>query len=541
MNKKALFLYIWAVFISVSGCVKEHFNQDRLSKTIVDETTVAVPIGYVKNSLKEIFSAQIDSGILVEDQTGLLWFKFKQNTYSLKVSDIVKYPVFDTAYAIINNTGLPIDLNAADAAVTLNQSFNFNFGYSQGKNGEQIDSLLLNNMNMKIDVLGAGTINANLLAAFPGISYNNLSYSKNLIVSSSNNYADLNAYTVHLQHTATAKNQLQVNFELKMQQTNRIIAPGEKILDVNLQFSAIDFEILYGYIGQISITPPALPLSIINLSNPQLSGYFNFDNANINLTTKNSFGVPFSFKIGNYTFSTYYKPTNKIVFQNIIITSDPAKIAFPTMSQIGQTIDGTSSIGTGPIILGFENYYSTVSGSIAGTTNPEGQKDYNFVKKNSQLDITTDFNTPFWGNTSNLTMTDKINFGLVNFFSANYANIERLLFVLNFTNALPLDAKMQVYFCDVSGAKLDSMFKSPYLIKGSSNADGNGKVGAQPNDPVKVPFEGARLQTIEATSFLLVQSQVKTIDADKNPPVSWKFFSDYYFYSHIGVAATIKK
>ena len=541
MKKKNTILLIFAILLSVAGCVKEKIDSGLISKTPDIETTVATPIGYVKNTLLEIFAPQIDSGILSQDENGMLWFKFNQAQDTFNVSDIIQYPDFDTTYAIINNTGLPIDLNAAGTQIQISQVFYCDFGYSQGSNGEIIDSLLLNNMNMDVDVLASGVLNASLNATFPGISYNNLAYSKDLVVSSSNSFSDLMAYTVHLENSSANKNQLKISITLDLSQTNRIIAPGEKMVDIGLHFSAIDFQILYGYIGQIAITPPQMQETTINLMNNMVSGYFNFDHSYIELSTKNSFGVPFSFNLDNFEFQTFYTPTGSMVFENIAIPSSKAEISFPNMTQIGQSIDGNSTIDAGHLLLGFQDYYSTLSGSLSGTSNPEGQKDYNFVLKNSQLEISTSYSVPFWGNTDNLFLTDTINFDLSGYFQSTIDKINRLLFIVNFTNALPMDAETQIYFYNAAGAKLDSMFNPSYLITGSSKANDLGKVSPEPNAPVKVEFLADRIQGLTQTNYLLVVSKIKTIDVDSAPPVSWKFFSDYYFYTHIGVAATFNQ
>jgi hypothetical protein len=541
MKDKMRLLFIMIVLTSFIGCVKEKFDQNKLSKSYFDDITVAVPIGYAKTSLLEIFAPQVNSGILILDADSLMRFRFSQGLINIPASNIIQFPQFDSTFTIINNTGQAINLNPAGTNVQISQSFSLDFGYSQGKNGEEIDSIQLNNMNMDINVMASGILNANLNSTFPGIKYNNLAYFKNLVVSSSNTYSDLMAYTVHLQNSGIKKNQLQVNFTLNMGQTARTIAPGEKIMDIYLRFSTIDFAALYGYIGQININPAPIINNRLELLNNKINGYFNFDHGYFDLNTKNSFGLPFAFQLNNFSCRTFYKPTNGLVFQNNNIPSEVSNIPFPTMSQIGQAIDGAEFINTGSVSLGFQDYYSLFSSDLSVKANPKGKQDYNFVRKNSQLEILTAYSLPFWGNTSKLQLNDIINLNMTDFFSSTYANITRLLFVINFTNALPMNSKIQIYFCDAAGSKLDSMFVSPCQVSGSSQADNNGKVSPEPNNPVKAEILANRLAKIEQTAYLLVKTDLKTIDVEKSPPVSWKFFSDYYFYIHIGVAATLNQ
>jgi hypothetical protein len=528
-----------AVFIS---CIKEKFDPNSLSKSYYDSITVATPVGYSQSPLIEYFQAQIDSGVLVQDADGMLRFRFQEGVITLNVSDIIQFPVFDSTYSIINDTGSPIDLNPIGTNISLTQTFFLDFGYSQGQNNEEIDSILLDNMNMDIIVAGVGVLNASMDANFPGILYNNLSYTKNyLVINSTNNYSDLLAYTVHLQNSSSKKNQLQVDFTINLGQTARIIAPGEIIANVDLRFSTLDFKALYGYIGQVNIAPTIVAPNTIDLSNNRIRGYFNFINGDFDVISRNSFGVPFVFKLDDFTYRTFYTPTSTMVFENSVVPSQNSNVPFPSLSQIGQTIEGSSPINTGPIQLAFQDYYSTVEGIISGRANPNGKQDYNFVLDNSQLEISTGYSVPFWGNTDNFHTTDTINFPINGFFSQTYNDITRLVFVLNFINALPMDAKTQIYFCDAGGARLDSMFQSPYTITGSSNADSEGKVGPVFNNTLKVEFLADRLPGIQQTAYLMVQSDIKTVNVQNPSPPAWKFFSDYYFYVHVGVAATVNQ
>jgi hypothetical protein len=535
-------ILVYAVLFSLifQACIKEEFNPDELSKSTDLNASIAVPIGHTYTTLQEIFATQIESGILTEDEDGLLRFRFSQGLFSVNASDLIQFPDFDSAYALINNTGQALDLNPSGTEIQLNYTYYLDFGYSQGIYNEETDSIFLNNMSMRIDALAPGILNANLDALFPGISYNNLQYSKNLIVSSSNSYSDLMAYTVHLDNSGPDKNRLRIDLTLNLRQTARIIAPGEKIMDVILQFSAIDYQLIYGYIGSINLSSVPIADNTIEILNNQVSGYFNFEYGNFDLITENSLGFPISFNLTDFLFTTYYIPTNSIVYQNNSVPGYSAIVAFPSMDEIGQTIQGEAQINSGQVQLAFQDYYSIVSGTLGGQTNPEGNNDYNFVLKNSSLDVSTGFSLPFWGHTYNFHLTDTINFVLNNFFNSNYPNIDRLLFVLNFTNALPMNSLTQVYFCDAAGILLDSMFTAPHQISGSAQINGNGKVSPEPDSPVKVEILSNRLANIAQTTHLLIKSDIKTIDSDQSPPVSWKFFSDYYFYIQIGVAATLK-
>lgn len=537
MNQKLASILLASLLLFQFSCVKEKFSQDEISKTIDYETTIATPIGYKTTSFQDIFAENISSGELTEDEYGLLWFRFNKEFLSLSASDLLDYPVFSDNYSIVNNTGSALDLNPPGTNVIINQSLYMDFGYSQGTNTEEIDSILLNNLDLDITVILAVPVNANLKITFPGITYHGIPYTKNLILSSTNSFADLMEYTIHLDNQTINKNRLQIDFALTLNSSSAVLAVNQNIVDVAIQFSNIDFQAVYGYIGQHTINS-AIEQIMIDLNNSQLSGNFNFDHSSLDIVSENSFGVPFQFNLNNYIYSSY-DSQNQVIEQYQLVANLSDIVAFSGLNQLGDTINDTTAINSGPIKLYFQDFYSTISGALNANSNPDGKADYNFVLKDSKLNLSSQYSVPFWGYTSELSMQDTVAFELRNFFANNFYNISRLLFVLNFTNALPINSLTQVYFCNNTGTKLDSMFVTPQLIEGSSNADGNGKVGENINPAVKVEFLEDRIGKIENTSYLIIKTDLETIDADKIPPISWKMFSDYYFYFHVGVAATI--
>jgi hypothetical protein len=539
MNIKTLFPVIFLSLL-FSSCIKEKFSQEELSKQIIDEGSIAVPIGFKTTTFADIFTENINDGELVEDEQGLYWFRFDQEFLNISAQDFIQYPEFTDSYAITNNTGAPIDLNAPGANVVINETFYLDFGFSGGANSEEIDSIILNNMDLDITVQLAVAANASLNVTFPGITYNGIPYSKNLVLSSTNNFSDMMEYTVALDNSTPNKNRLRIDFELTLNTSSGIIIPaGQTIVNADVRFFNIDFRAVYGYIGQHTFNS-AVENILIDINNSNLSGYFNFDHVYFNLASENSFGVPFSFDLRDYMYRTY-DAQNQLINESPLFANQSDVIAFPNLNQVGETINDTATIDLNPIQLYFQDFYSIISGSVDANANPNGKTDYNFVLDDSQLRLSAEFAAPFWGNTDNLIIQDTIDFNISEFFADDFDQISRLLFILNFTNANPLNTNAQVYFCDAGGNKLDSLFNSTLpVITGASDADANGKVGANINDPVKVEFLGERIDNLRNTNYVIVKTDFKTIGSEQSPPTSWKIFSDYYFYFHLGVAATLE-
>lgn len=536
MKKATLLLFVLALL--VNSCVKESFNSKEISKQFENETSIAVPIGYKTTTFQEIFASNYANGQLIEDEDGLLWFNIEEEFLNISAQDLYDFPTRNTSFQITNNTGSDIDLTNTDNTVTITETFFIDFGFSQGTNTEEIDSIVLNRLDLDITVLLATNVNANLRVTFPGVQYNNLVYSKDLIIGSSNSFSDLDEYTINLDNQGVNKNQLEIVFELTINSADAVIPIDQVISDVDIQFSNLNFSAIYGYFGQHSISSDMQELTI-DLNQDKVRGLFNFDHTYLNIISQNSFGVPFSFDIIDFT-SREYDTQNQLTSERVIITNQSETIDFPGLNQIGEIINDTVNVDADAITLYFNDYYSTISGSLEAYANPNGNTDYNFALDTSRLTISSQLSAPFWGYTDNMSMQDTVDFNVQSFFENNILDISRYLFILNFTNALPINCYNQVYFCDAAGTRLDSMFVTPQLVEGASNADSNGKVGANENAPAKAEITGNRISNIANATQIVVSSFFETIDADQTPPVSWKIFSDYYFYFHIGVAVDIE-
>ena len=446
------FSFIIIISLIFSSCVKERFSQEELSRQVIDEGSIAAPIGYKTTSFADIFAENTSAGNLVEDEQGLYWYRFSEEFINMSAQDFIQYPEFTNSYAITNNTGAAIDLNPAGSNVVLTETFYLDFGFSGGTNSEEIDSIILNGMDLDITVQLVTPANASLNATFPGITYNGIAYTKSLVLSSTNSFSDMMEYTVALDNSTANKNRLRIDFELTLGTSGLIIPAGQTIVDVDVRFSNIDFRAIYGYIGQHTINS-AIEDILIETHNSNLSGYFTFDHVYFNLASENSFGVPFSFDLQNFMYRTY-NATDQLVDEYALFANQSDVIAFPSLNQVGETINDTTTINLNPLQLYFQDFYSIISGSVNANTNPNGKSDYNFVLDNSQLSLSAEFAAPFWGYTDNLSLHDTIDFNISQLFADDFDQISRLLFILNFTNANPINTTAQVYFCDAGGNKL---------------------------------------------------------------------------------------
>jgi hypothetical protein len=515
--------------------MKEEFDNNLLSKQVLIQPSVAVPVGYKTTTLKELFAQQIKNGTIIEDKDGLIWIKQKSNFISLKAADVIQFQAISGTAKLTNKTGQTLFPNDSNTVVMLKDTFYVTLDYSQGKNGEVLDSIRLNNMLMQFNITTSQHLDGNSSVLFPEMKYNSLQYKNQLIVNSSNQFNDFMGYTVQLQTKGTNNNQLKFIIDASIRLNGDTILPDAEIFNINYNFSQIDWAAIFGYLGKIDIKANSKSFPL-DFANPKLSGYFNFSHPQMSFLTANSIGAPIGFSLNNFLVKHQKVATSQVIGIDSLKSQAPAVIGYPSFFQIGQTVRDSASTGTSPIRIYSGEYKTSLNGDISGQINPNG-KLQNFVLKESQLDVDVELTIPFWGYTDNLIMMDTLNYVLKDFYKKDYIQITRLLFILNYTNRLPVSATPQIYFLDGAKKVLDSLFTTSATINGPTVANAQGRIEPLVNDPIKSALDKDRVLKIENTQYLVIRAKLKTINFERTPPDSWKFFTDYYLYTHIGIAA----
>ena len=161
---------------------------------------------------------------------------------------------------------------------------------------------------------------------------------------------------------------------------------------------------------------------------------------------------------------------------------------------------------------------------------PDGSSQ-NFVRDDSRIAIGVHLELPFHGRISALTTTQQYDFdGLgIDDITEGVVRVKSL-------NELPLDAGVQVYFVDISGTVLDSLFANPSIIEGAQvNAEGFTEDNAEVI--TEVPVTQAKVDRINQAEYLLVRAEMYTTNAGTVPV---KFSLNDHIQVSIGFQAKVK-
>ncbi len=503
--------------IIFQGCVKDKFDFDKLSSEVEWSPSIAVPLIHSKLTIRDIVRDYDEDDLIEEAQTGFLSLVYNKQVYSSKASDVItlQNQSYNEAF---ESTEVDISVLQVGMSVTLDEQVvnDFNVGTD-----EEIDSLILKNGNLEITTSSDFLHTGELVVTFPYVKKNGIAYSKTITIDqdngtySSNSSDDMSGYTIDLTNGGSEFNKFPIDYSLTMTNSGNPVSGSEQV-SITIKLVDPHFSSFFGYFGSktLNINRDTLHIEMFNSA---LEGSAYFENPQLTVETRNSYGLPI--KIGLTELGTY-SPANDLSVQlygiGVPSATDPELINSPILSQIGQIItDSLATIDKNnsnlPEVIGNTPKYMFFG--IHAETNSEGVTHNNFVTDSSQFDVDVELRLPLKGRASYWALQDTtdINF---NEFIDDIDNIEQVLFRFNFTNGMPTDISFQVYFADSLNNIVDSLFtpENTQLIT-SAKTNGEGEVTESTNKLTDVIYPNERIKELGDVKYIYYSGRVATSDA----------------------------
>jgi hypothetical protein len=184
----------------------------------------------------------------------------------------------------------------------------------------------------------------------------------------------------------------------------------------------------------------------------------------------------------------------------------------PLYSQIGQSITTPIDINSGNSSLAqlFSSLPYFFDYEFGAVLDPPGNTQ-NFVLDNSRLAIGVHLELPFHGKISSLTISKEYEFD-----GLGIDDIREGVVKVKTINELPLDAAVQVYFMDGTGAVLDSLFTNRSIIEGAQ-VDADGFTQDNAEVIMEVPLLQGQVDRINQAESLLVRAEMQTTNQGAVP------------------------
>jgi hypothetical protein len=350
-------------------------------------------------------------------------------------------------------------------------------------------------------------------------------------------------YTLRLTDTPADRSLIEVVYTIKLNPSTGIIQPGDPVVDFRVGLSAIEYAVIYGYFGHfnLNLEPMIIP---IDLYNPIYEGSFYFENAELRLIFRNSFGIPVEMTINEFGITGRNGQITPITGGNLPAPGVPTVFGYPRLGEEGQTRVDSFILTTenSNLFTALETGPSELRLDADGVVNPS-ESVYNFVVDSSQYEVLLELFLPLNGYADSLVVRDTLDFVFNDFYDKPPEEIVRLIFRLNFINGFPVNMKVQAYFFDGNDVLLDSLFHDPgdpaSFIPAATDNNNDGKVEPLKLAPVEVELSRQQIDNISSSTYMIVYCTLTTPGADQTPPEKVRFYLDYFFEVFIGAIAEL--
>ena len=514
---KVIYLLLFA-FFALYSCDVDNLKYDNWKPVI------AVPLVYSDFDVYDILN-RTDSlnELLVVDEDGLLALNYKGELFSFTLEELLAIPDQDYSrtldFTSIMATSIDADAGASFSDVV-------DFPLEIDPQDARVDEVVF----MSGEVLFSFTIIQD--EVFEGnLTFENLLDQNNQPLSFS-----LNSNGVLLGETVTetfdlsgarlspnfdgTDNQITLEFSISISNNSNHTASADEAIAIGVDLSNIQIDYITGYFGQLSINTDEDSVRIKIFDNV-INGTFALEEAFIDLTVENSFGLPVDFSLENITSFN-------------LETGEEIDLNFPT--DLG--LDGQSTLGGSPeeVTFSFDNGNTNVVDlleptpkviyfALNATSNPNGPPppgEFNFITHDSRLDVGIDVLLPLKGYARDILLIDTLS---IDIDFDEYEEVDSIEFKIRTMNGLPTTGEVQIVFLDELLTPLDSLFETPSPIIQSGSVGSDGIVTNSTETTQVITVNKVKADNLSNTNKVVVMAILNTNNSQSEDIVR---FMDYY-------------
>ena len=420
--------------------------------------------------------------------------------------------------------------------VTVNQNNTVAFSPSAGI---EIDSLGLKSGTLAFvfnsDFQFSGNASVNIV--LPDLKLNGQPFNKTIPINNLNGTTsktyDISGYTFDMTDGGTTFNAIPMQYAVTLNYTGGSVGPTDNI-EIVSSIESLAFSKVFGDFGQQIISTDRDSI-LIRIFENSSSGSFQLTNPKLRIDVTNSFGFPVQLDfttLESITTNTIPSVVTPIEYLGNTPPFTLMTIGAPGISQMGQSV--TSSIEINNSNSDFATLMEPtpkyVHHAIQAVSNPAGGASSNFITDESLLIIDTQVELPLEGYANGWGLIDTLAF---EFGEGSFENIEEMLFRINVDNALPVNARLQLYFTDSVFNVLDSLMDGRTELFESGVVNSDGKVTAATNKITDIIVDQERAPKITRAKYIIVWAEAETYNAGSNQIV--KIFDDNYINVRLGV------
>lgn len=532
-NKKYWLLGLFTVLLY--ACVEKEYDFNRLSTEIVYDPKFAFTIGTLTIDLGSLLEGYTNSGNIniAEDKT-------------ITVAIGTNF----TATAAVENLSLPPQSQiiipgfvfppTMPASGEVSRDTTINIPISFFENAE-IDSLLMKIFRYTLS--GTSTYSPaftqELTISLLDMRQGNVVYVENFPVTPTMNLTNQNnaaGYMLKFRNITSGAAETRLYVRLTLRGTPGTPINPASSLNLSMQINELNYNLLYGYIGQPYILDIQDTLYLDFLGR-EMAKNIEWKNPSFTLYTTNSYVTPTDFFVESMRVITF---DDRVILTNPdnTKTQNPKDIAYPT--QIG--LIAKDSVVCDKV--GYSAFYRALEQEapkyivlqLKSKANPHGKTVTNILSDTSNLRTRGVLRLPMSFRSSGFSQTDTMDFDLTGLAtggsdsssSNTSVSLKSMLFRIVSSNTMPIDMQLQAYFVDENYQVLDSLYKdqpNDFIIKSGTIDANTGRINTPKLWKKDVIFNEQQLKSIENTKHVIFRLTSITTDyANTKPFVT--FFSD---------------
>lgn len=328
----------------------------------------------------------------------------------------------------------------------------------------------------------------------------------------------------------TPQEELKLRTILRASGSNQLVNPKEaRIGFKDLAFSELEGRsIAYTFGNKIdSLNPMLFP--------SEVDGKAYFSDPSLSLTFRNSFGIPLQITVNEIFAKGINNQGQKL---ESTLLDDPFLIDYPRFNEKGEersttlTLDQTNSNFVEFVNVIPQSFrYNFGSSAIYQAASP-ADPDF-FLIDTSKLELDMNFRLPLNLRLEEFTFSDTLDLD-VDF--SELSGRGEAEFKLISENAIPFTLRMQVYFLDFSGAKIDSLFAGFDEVLGAASVNDEGEVLEPAVREFFFTLNAERFNSLSNASQLEIRSAFST---SHKPDKTVKLFEDATLGLKLGVKTKI--
>jgi hypothetical protein len=486
--------------------MEELENTEKIG-SITFEPEIGFPLVNSTFTMEE-FLTEGGSKARISEQSGVMVLTYDDSIFTASAETVFTIP--DQQSPVISITGSEVTFPSPGSSVTVSKSITFAFNPSPGDN---LDSILIKAGQMLFSLTSTFPANIDLAISIPSLERQGAGFQQNSSFTGPGTLSpstDLQGATLDLSVNGTTTNTVTFAITATITDTGQPIDNTHR-LDCSFDMSSLGFRGLFGNID--TRTFPLNPDSInVDIFGDGLAGNIAFLSPAVRLNIRNSFGLPVGFDIQNISVIEQDNSTIQLTGPAVSVPANPYLLNGPSYSEIGQSITTQIDMNSGnsnmPQLFSSLPYY--LEYQFGAVLDPPGNTQ-NFVLDNSRLAIGVHLELPFHGKISALTISKQYDFD-----GLGVDEIRESIVRVKTLNEIPLDAALQVYFVDVTGVVLDSLFTNPSIIEGPQ-VDADGFTQDNAEVIMQVPVTQEKVDRINQAEYLQIRAEMQTTNQGTVP------------------------